>query len=68
MSGARVALRASGLSEPMLPPRKEAAMLASPLPDLLLPISGERVMLTVYCLGVPSAIRMPIIRPIPAAL
>lgn len=56
MSGAKVAFKASGLSELIFPPRKEAAMLANPPPDLPLPISGESVILTVYFGGILKAI------------
>ena len=48
-------------------PKKEAAKPDRP-PPLALPISGERVTSTVYCLGILIATITPIISPIPAAL
>ena len=48
-------------------PKKEAARPDKP-PPLTLPISGERVTSTVYCLGILIATIMPITSPTPAAL
>ena len=68
MSGVKEAFRASGLSELIAPPKNEAAMLANPLEFLPLPISGERITLTVYCLGMLRAILIPTTNPTAAAL
>ena len=48
-------------------PKKEAAKPDKP-PPLLLPISGERLTSTVYCLGILIATIIPISRPMPVAL
>ena len=63
------AFRASEPSPVVAPlPKKETASPANPLVPLELPISGERVTFTVYCLGILNATIMPIISPIPATL
>ena len=67
ISGAKVAFSASGLLLAP-PPRKEEARLASPPPALSPLISGERVTVTVYCLGMLRAMIMPSTTPTPAAL
>lgn len=67
ISGANVTFKASELLL-LPPPRKEEARLASPPLALSPPISGERVTVTVYCLGMLRAIIMPKTRPTPAAL
>ena len=48
-------------------PKKEAAKPDKP-PPLGVPISGDRVTLTVYCLGILIAIIIPITKLIPIAL
>ena len=68
ISADKEAFKAS-VPSPIVPPfpKKEAAKPDNPLP-LSLPISGERVTATVYCLGILIAITIPITKPIPAAL
>ena len=68
ISADKEAFKASVPSLAVTPfPKKEAAKPDKPA-ALLLPISGERVTLTVYCLGTLNAIIRPIIPPIPTAL
>ena len=68
ISADKEAFKASVPSPIVTPlPKKEAAKPDKP-PSLLLPISGERVTSTVYCLGILIATITPITSPIPAAL
>ncbi len=68
MSADKEAFKASVPSPIETPlPKKEAAKPDKP-PPLLLPISGERITSTVYCLGILIAIITPNIKPMPAAL
>ena len=68
ISGAKVTFSASLLLLLVPPPKNEEARLASPPPALSPPISGERVTVTVYCLGMLRAMMMPSTTPTPAAL
>ena len=69
MSEEREAFKASETSPVVAElPKKDAASPAKPLPPLELPISGERVTFTVYCLGILTATIIPIIKPTPMAL
>ena len=70
ISEERAAFKASEPSPPITDPlpKKEAARPARPLLPLELPISGDNVTFTVYCLGILIAMMIPITIPTPAAL